>query len=207
MRLRELAIAVLLDNGFPPPLAGRSYATLAHYVLGFAMQLGGPDTAAASPPTGLADVDPAQFPATAAAAASLPVALEDEFTFGLELLINGLGSIHRGWSPRKLQAYRRLTRQGWPMSSWVGGESRQLLHLGEELALPTYAGYSATKGPVDAISLVLAKELRGRNIPIIAVAPGLAATALFLDGKDQQTIDRVARMNPLEQLGTPADIA
>jgi hypothetical protein len=60
MRLRELAIAVLLDNGFPPPLAGRSYATLAHYVLGFAMQLGGPDTAAASPPTGLADVDPAQ---------------------------------------------------------------------------------------------------------------------------------------------------
>jgi 3-oxoacyl-[acyl-carrier protein] reductase len=39
------------------------------------------------------------------------------------------------------------------------------------------------------------------------VAPGLAATALFLDGKDQQTIDRVARMNPLEQLGTPADIA
>jgi TetR/AcrR family tetracycline transcriptional repressor len=96
MRLRELAIAVLLDNGFPPRLAGRSYATLAHYVLGFAMQLGGPDTAATSPPTGLADVDAAQFPATAAAAASLPVALEDEFTFGLELIVTGLGSIHSG---------------------------------------------------------------------------------------------------------------
>jgi 3-oxoacyl-[acyl-carrier protein] reductase len=39
------------------------------------------------------------------------------------------------------------------------------------------------------------------------VAPGPTATALFLDGKDQETIDRMAKMNPLERLGTPADIA
>jgi 3-oxoacyl-[acyl-carrier protein] reductase len=77
----------------------------------------------------------------------------------------------------------------------------------KQLALPTYAGYAATKGAVDAISLVLAKELRGRDITVNAVAPGPTATALFLDGKDQETIDRMARMNPLERLGTPADIA
>ena len=76
-----------------------------------------------------------------------------------------------------------------------------------KLALPTYAPYAATKGAVDAISLVLAKELRGRDITVNAVAPGPTATALFLDGKDQETIDRMATMNPLERLGTPDDIA
>lgn len=75
------------------------------------------------------------------------------------------------------------------------------------LALPTYSAYAASKGAVDAISLVLAKELRGRDVTVNAVAPGPTATALFLDGKDQATIDRMASMNPLERLGTPEDIA
>jgi 3-oxoacyl-[acyl-carrier protein] reductase len=76
-----------------------------------------------------------------------------------------------------------------------------------KLALPTYAAYAASKGAVDAVSLVLAKELRGRDITVNAVAPGPTATALFLDGKDEETIDAMAAMNPLERLGTPADIA
>jgi 3-oxoacyl-[acyl-carrier protein] reductase len=76
-----------------------------------------------------------------------------------------------------------------------------------KLALPGYAPYAASKGAVDAISLILAKELRGRDITVNAVAPGPTATALFLDGKDEATIDRMARMNPLERLGTPEDIA
>lgn len=76
-----------------------------------------------------------------------------------------------------------------------------------QLALPNYAPYAATKGAVDAISLILAKELRGRDITVNAVAPGPTATALFLDGKDDATIDRMAKMNPIERLGTPGDIA
>ncbi|MGW0312399.1 SDR family oxidoreductase [Streptomyces flavidovirens] len=75
------------------------------------------------------------------------------------------------------------------------------------LALPGYSAYAATKGAVEAITLILARELRGRDITVNAVAPGPTATALFLDGKDQETVDRMARMNPLERLGTPEDIA
>lgn len=75
------------------------------------------------------------------------------------------------------------------------------------LAQPTYAAYAATKGAVDAISRVLAKELRGRDVTVNAVAPGPTATDLFLDGKDDETVQGLARMNPLERLGTPADIA
>lgn len=76
-----------------------------------------------------------------------------------------------------------------------------------KLALPGYAAYAASKGAVDALTLVLAKELRGRDVTVNAVAPGPTATALFLDGKDEETIERMSRMNPLERLGTPGDIA
>jgi 3-oxoacyl-[acyl-carrier protein] reductase len=75
------------------------------------------------------------------------------------------------------------------------------------LSHPTYAAYAASKAAVEAISPILAKELRGRDITVNAVAPGPTATALFLDGKDQETIDRMAKMNPMERLGTPEDIA
>jgi len=75
------------------------------------------------------------------------------------------------------------------------------------LALPGYAAYAATKGAVEAITLVLARELRGRDITVNAVAPGPTATALFLDGKDEETIARMAAQPPLERLGAPADIA
>jgi 3-oxoacyl-[acyl-carrier protein] reductase len=75
------------------------------------------------------------------------------------------------------------------------------------IALPTYTAYAASKGAVDAITLSLARELRGRDITVNAVAPGPTATPLFLDGKEQAVIDRMASMTPLERLGTPADIA
>ena len=76
-----------------------------------------------------------------------------------------------------------------------------------KIALTGYTGYAATKGAVDAITLILAKEMRGRDITVNAVAPGPTATPLFLNGKDQSVIDNLAHMAPLERLGTPADIA
>jgi 3-oxoacyl-[acyl-carrier protein] reductase len=57
------------------------------------------------------------------------------------------------------------------------------------------------------MSHVLTKELRGRNITVKSVAPGPTATRLFLEGKPQEVIDRLARQAPLERLGEPTDIA
>ncbi|RCK69992.1 SDR family NAD(P)-dependent oxidoreductase [Desertihabitans brevis] len=76
-----------------------------------------------------------------------------------------------------------------------------------KLALPTYGAYAATKGGVDALVMVLARELRGRDITVNAVAPGPTATPLFLEGKPQEVVDRLAAQPPLERLGEPADIA
>ncbi|MDB5368136.1 MAG: family oxidoreductase [Rhodospirillales bacterium] len=75
------------------------------------------------------------------------------------------------------------------------------------LLQPTYGVYAATKAGVEAMTSILAKELRGRNISVNSVAPGPTATGLFLNGKPQDVIDRLAKLAPLERLGTPEDIA
>jgi 3-oxoacyl-[acyl-carrier protein] reductase len=75
------------------------------------------------------------------------------------------------------------------------------------LLQPTYGVYAATKAAVEAMTSVLAKELRGRNITVNAIAPGPTATRLFLDGKPQEVIDRLSKMAPLERLGQPQDVA
>ncbi|MEH0449191.1 MULTISPECIES: TetR/AcrR family transcriptional regulator [unclassified Streptomyces] len=96
MALRERCIAVLLDSGFPPRVAAHAYATLARYVLGFAMQAGGHGGAGSDDAALSADfrsVDPELFPATVAVAGSMPVPIEDEFSFGLELLLSGLARL------------------------------------------------------------------------------------------------------------------
>jgi 3-oxoacyl-[acyl-carrier protein] reductase len=73
--------------------------------------------------------------------------------------------------------------------------------------LPTYGVYTATKAGIEAATMILAKEMRGRNITVNAVAPGPTATDLFLDGKSPELVERLAKMPPLERLATPQDIA
>ncbi|CAD6523090.1 3-oxoacyl-[acyl-carrier-protein] reductase FabG [Paraburkholderia kirstenboschensis] len=75
------------------------------------------------------------------------------------------------------------------------------------LNMPGYAIYSASKAAVETFTHVFAKELRGRNITVNAVAPGPVATALFFDGKTDEQIQHFAKMPPLERLGQPEDIA
>ncbi len=75
------------------------------------------------------------------------------------------------------------------------------------LKLESYGVYAATKAAVETLTAIMSKEMRGRNITVNAVAPGPTATDLFLNGKSDELITRLSGMNPLERLGTPADIA
>ena len=75
------------------------------------------------------------------------------------------------------------------------------------LLQPGYGVYAATKAAVEAMTSILTKELRGRNITVNSIAPGPTATKLFLDGKPQGVIDHLAKLAPLERLGQPEDIA
>ncbi len=94
---RERALALLLGHGFSPELAVGAYTTISRHVLGFAMQLGGrapldEHMEAVLVSARVRDLDPATYPATVALADAMPVPLETEFEFGLDLLIAGLES-------------------------------------------------------------------------------------------------------------------
>jgi 3-oxoacyl-[acyl-carrier protein] reductase len=74
------------------------------------------------------------------------------------------------------------------------------------LAFENFTAYAATKGAVNAMTLILARELRGRDITVNAVAPGPTATPLMLDAESKERLDSLTQMSPLERLGTPADV-
>ena len=72
---------------------------------------------------------------------------------------------------------------------------------------PSYGAYAASKAAGEVLTRILAHELRGRGITVNAVAPGPTGTELFFEGKTQEQIDRLAKLAPMERLGTPEDIA
>lgn len=121
------------------------------------------------------------------------IADSDDALIESQLAINLKGSIHT-----MREAARRLR---------PGGRIVNLSSSVVGLLQPTYGVYAATKAAIEAMTPILAKELRGRGITVNAVAPGPTATALFLDGKPQAVIDQLARLAPLERLGQPEDIA
>jgi TetR/AcrR family tetracycline transcriptional repressor len=95
MAIRETCLCMLLDSGFDPELAARIYATLSRYVLGFAIQFSGnPDTHAAQDAEAFHNVDPTNYPPTRAVPDAMPIPLDIEFSFGLDLLVKGLSQNH-----------------------------------------------------------------------------------------------------------------
>jgi hypothetical protein len=89
---RELVLSLLLDSGFPPVVAAHAYATLSRYVLGFAIQQSRSTAAEqdAELTAAFRQLDPSRYPATVAVADDLPVPLEEEFAYGLRLIVAGL---------------------------------------------------------------------------------------------------------------------
>ncbi|MCB8901599.1 MULTISPECIES: TetR/AcrR family transcriptional regulator [unclassified Streptomyces] len=94
---RERVLAALLEHGLPAALAARAFTAVAHYVVGFTAQQYGP-AAAPDHSTEVAafygGLDPESYPALLQAARSLTsVAVDEEFEFGLTLLVRGLAHL------------------------------------------------------------------------------------------------------------------
>lgn len=75
------------------------------------------------------------------------------------------------------------------------------------LSAPGYGIYNATKGAVEGFTRVLAKEIGNRGITVNAVAPGPVGTDLFMYGKSESDVKRMADMAPLKRIGQPDEIA
>ena len=88
-----------------------------------------------------------------------------------------------------------------------GGSIVNLSSSMVRVAPPSLGAYAASKSAVNALTRILAKELRGRDITVNAVAPGPTATAAFLSSTPAEEQEQLAALPPLGRLGRPDDIA
>jgi 3-oxoacyl-[acyl-carrier protein] reductase len=88
-----------------------------------------------------------------------------------------------------------------------GGKIINISSSVTKMMLPDYGVYAATKGAVEQITKVLAKELGHRKIAVNAISPGPVDTELFRQGKTEQQIQNLADMAAFGRIGTPGDIA
>ncbi|MEU3641908.1 SDR family oxidoreductase [Lentzea sp. NPDC034063] len=151
-----------------------------------------------------------------AVAAAFELAVE---TFGgVDVVVNSAGIMPLGTvADMDLDTFDRIMRTNARGTFIVSQQAARRLRDGGAiinvsssvvgLRFPQYGAYAMSKGGVEALTLILARELRGRDITVNTVAPGPTATDLFLDGKDQATIDTLAKQPPLERLGSTGDIA
>lgn len=75
------------------------------------------------------------------------------------------------------------------------------------IMLPTYGTYVATKAAVEQLTRVFAKEVGKRNINVNSISPGPTNTELFVNGKSEETINRLASLSAFNRIGEPQDIA
>jgi 3-oxoacyl-[acyl-carrier protein] reductase len=88
-----------------------------------------------------------------------------------------------------------------------GGAIINISTAAERQAIPGYGPYAMTKGAVEGLTLILARELKGRDITVNTVAPGPTETDLFLRGKNEELVQKIAELNPFGRLGQPEEIA
>jgi len=72
---------------------------------------------------------------------------------------------------------------------------------------PGYLVYNTSKGAIEQMTRVMAKDLGRKGILVNAVAPGPTGTELFFKGKNEQILKTIAGLNPFNRIGEPEEIA
>lgn len=120
------------------------------------------------------------------------------------LTTDELDQIHRSIIRGAFLVNRQAARQVRP-----GGAIVNVSTCLDQSSLADYRTFVAMKGVVDSLTLMLARELRGRDITVNAVAPGSTAMdePAGGPGPDQDVVDGVAHLSSTDRLGTSADLA
>lgn len=72
---------------------------------------------------------------------------------------------------------------------------------------PAYLLYTSSKGAIEQMTRIMAKDLARKGILVNAVAPGPTSTELFLEGKPEQILKAIAGFSPFNRIGEPEEIA
>jgi 3-oxoacyl-[acyl-carrier protein] reductase len=88
-----------------------------------------------------------------------------------------------------------------------GGRVVSLSSTVTRLMLSNYGAYAASKGAVEQLTRVFAKEMGERGVTANIVSPGPTNTEMFISGKNKETIERMAAMSFQRRIGEPEDIA
>jgi 3-oxoacyl-[acyl-carrier protein] reductase len=101
------------------------------------------------------------------------------------------------------------TREAAKLFGAEGGSVINIGSVASDLNLPNSVAYTATKGAVDAVTRVLAKELGPRKIRVNSINPGVIETegtqAAGFIGSDPEK--QLVALTPLGRTGQPDDIA
>jgi 3-oxoacyl-[acyl-carrier protein] reductase len=111
----------------------------------------------------------------------------------------------RVWSINTQSVFYALREAATRMAD--GGRVVSLSSTVTRLMLPNYAAYAASKGAVEQLTRIFAKEAGGRGITANIVSPGPVNTEMFTTGKSEETIRRMAAMSFQGRVGEPRDVA
>jgi 3-oxoacyl-[acyl-carrier protein] reductase len=104
-----------------------------------------------------------------------------------------------------------VTRESLRPFGPTGGSVINIGSGASRMCPPGYSIYAASKGALDAVTGVLAKELAPRGIRVNSVNPGATLSegtqAAGLYGAGTEFEKQLVARTPLGRLGTPADIA
>ncbi|KAE8157562.1 hypothetical protein BDV40DRAFT_44625 [Aspergillus tamarii] len=72
---------------------------------------------------------------------------------------------------------------------------------------PNYLLYTATKGAIEQMTRVLAKDLGRRGITVNTISPGPIGTDAYFVGKTEQMVQLQSNLAPAGRLGKPEEVA